>query len=127
MSRGQGLGLGSQLDQSFAHINRASRLLDALRLAATANAEQPAAGTESDGSVVDSKVVILEAPSVRLALSMLADEVLCLQQQLLAVGDAVSRLGPVQGQGLGPEPSVATNSSRAKAIYEERLRCHEER
>ena len=126
MSPGQGLGLGSQLDQSFAHINRASRLLDALRLAASANAKQPA-GTESDDSVVDSKVVVLEAPSVRLALSMLADEVLCLQQQLLAVGEAVSRLGPAQGLGLGLEPSVATNSSRAKAIYEERLRCHEER
>ena len=121
---GLGLGLGSHLDQSFAHINRASRLLDALRLAANANAQEQ--GPESDVSISTSKVVVLEASSLRLALSMLADEVLYLQQQLLAVGEAVSRLGPVHGQGLG-ELSSATNSSKARAIYEERLRCHEER
>lgn len=112
------------MDQSFAHINRASRLLDALRLAANANAQEQ--GPESDVSISTSKVVVLEASSLRLALSMLADEVLYLQQQLLAVGEAVSRLGPVHGQGLG-ELSSATNSSKARAIYEERLRCHEER
>ena len=143
LTQGPGQGLGSHLDQSFAHINRVSRLLDALRLASAANAQEQESGWDASlpydsgngsGSINDSKVVVLEAPSLRLALSMLADEVLCLQQQLLAVGEAVSRLGPASGQRLGPtpgqgldEPSSATNSSRARAIYEERLRCHEER
>ena len=143
LTQGPGPGLGSHLDQSFAHINRVSRLLDALRLASANNAQEQESGWDASlpydsgngsGSINDSKVVVLEAPSLRLALSMLADEVLCLQQQLLAVGEAVSRLGPASGQRLGPtpgqgleEPSSATNSSRARAIYEERLRCHEER